>query len=356
MSELSDNDVFRCHPSLSIKSIAWLCFVLIARSASIEQENVLCPSLRSGPTLYSSSDIFSTDFTEQNQVQSFLSENYGRVNTDGVLACRRSDHLLYNTSMSGAGLETDVRGLRIVMDNNGGAVCDHNSEIATGHLLTRFYLQEGRIDLTARMGYGPDAAPRYHSEDSFSCLGLYVHQSVSQHGYRNEISMCVSSKDPSTVRMGVWNGSPADQEEARQAKTSMDLSQAFHTYSIEWTASRVRFWLDDLKLWDMPGQRFCAGVHAAKIDAGMSQGRRLPYEPMSVRIILRPLGIRYKATTYMDATKFSYSPLVQAEEESEPVFHVSAGTSLTTEGLGKARGLGNLWQLLSMCVIIVYFV
>jgi len=124
-----------------------------------QANNDACPVLRPLPLLYNSTEPFVTDFTTKRQALTFLSENSGRVNTDGVLACRRTDHLLYNTSLGGAGLVTDARGLRIVQDNRGGSVCDRNSQIATGHLLTRFYLQEGRIDLTARIGYGPEAGP-----------------------------------------------------------------------------------------------------------------------------------------------------------------------------------------------------
>ncbi len=116
-----------------------------------QANNDACPVLRPHPVLYNATEPFATDFTNKTQALTFLHENYGRVNTNKVLACRRTDHLLYNTSLGGAGLSTDARGLRIVQDNIGGSVCDRNSEIATGHLLTRFYIEEGRIDLTARM-------------------------------------------------------------------------------------------------------------------------------------------------------------------------------------------------------------
>lgn len=304
--------------------------------------------LRPLPLLYNSTEPFVTDFTNKSQALTFLSENFGRVNTDGVLACRRTDHLLYNTSLGGAGLLTDARGLRIVQDNIGGSVCDRNSQIATGHLLTRFYLQKGRIDLTARIGYGPEAGPGYHSEDSFSCFGLYIHDTVSQHGYRNEASVCVSSRDPTTVRMGVWNGSPADRQEAKQVGVKKDLAQGVYTYSIEWGPGRVRFWLDDLLLWDMPGRSFCAGVKAAEVDKAMKNeggGARLPYEPMSIRIILRPLGVTYKGTSYMDVIKFAYSPLSSLEvEEEEGGRNVKFFVS--SSAVGRKGGRGEWWWLL----------
>ena len=240
-------------------------------------------------------------------------------------------------------------------------MCDRNSQIATGHLLTWFYLQQGRIELTARIGYGPEAGPGYHSEDSFSCFGLYIHDTVSQHGYRNEASMCVSSRDPTTVRMGVWNGSPADRQEAKQVGVRKDLAQGFYKYSIEWGETRVRFWLDDLLLWDMPGKSFCAGVKAAKVDKAMKHGgggARLPYEPMSVRIILRPLGVVYRGTSYMDVVRFAYSPLnsfeVVEEEEwggGNVKFFVSSAA-----GEGRKGGRGGWWLLLSGGVSLIVVV
>eukprot|EP00624_Nannochloropsis_granulata_P002613 evm.model.NODE_23125_length_7385_cov_31.993635.5 len=50
--------------------------------------------------------------------------------------------------------------------------------------------------------------------------------------------MCVPSRDSTTVRMGVWNGSPADRQEAKQVGVKEDLAQGFYTYSIEWGPNR----------------------------------------------------------------------------------------------------------------------
>lgn len=146
--------------------------------------------------------------------------------------------------------------------------------------------------------------------------------------------------------MGVWNGSPADRQEAKQVGVKKDLAQGFYTYSIEWGPSRVRFWLDDFLLWDMPGKTFCAGAQAAEVDKRMKSGgggARLPYEPMSVRIILRPLGVTYQGTSYMDVIRFAYSPLSSVEEEERVKFFVSPA-------VGRKGGMGGWWLLLKSAV------
>jgi len=351
----------QCHFTLT--PFVLISFFLFFPKPAVKSQanNDACPVLRPPPLIYNSTAPFATDFTDKTQTLTFLHENYGRLYTNKVRACRRTDHLLYNTSLEGAGLSTDARGLRIVQDNIGGSVCDRNSKIATGHLLTKFYIQGGRIDLTARIGYGPEAGPGYQSEDSFSCFGLYIHDTVSQYGYRNEASMCVSSHDPTTVRMGVWNGSPADREEAKQVNVKRDLSQAFYTYSIEWGPTRVRFWLDDFLLWDMPGMSFCAGAKAAEVDKAMRNGgkggARLPYEPMSIRIILRPLGVAYRGTSYMDVTRFAYSPLplLKETERGSSDFLVSspAGKKRRVEGWWWCvyGGMTLVWWCMSMWVM-----
>ncbi len=323
--------------------LPWLFLLLAATTTTTTTTaQIQCPVLRAGPPLNPTTPPvpFATDFTDKRQALAFLSENTGRVNTDKSLACRRNDHLLYNASLRGFGVDDeDLRGLRIKMDNVGGNVCDRNSQIATGHLLTRFYLEGGRMDLTARVGYGPTAPPAYHSADSFSCFGLYVHDTVSQFGYRNEISMCVSNADPQTVRMGVWNGSPSDRQEAKQAQVGKDLNLAFHTYSIEWGKRHVRFLLDEAVLWELKGLAFCAGQKAAEVDNKRSGVVRLPYEPMSVRIILRPRGTVYQRDTYMDVTQFAYTPGPVEEEVLVPEMFFTSGVA--SHGVG--RSLRRLW-------------
>ena len=146
-----------CHhstpPPTSIGSAFLSCsssWFSISLSSKPKQITTHAPS--SAPSRSSiTTEPVATDFTNKTQALTFLSENSGRVNTDGVLACRRTDHLLYNTSLGGAGLVTDARGLRIVQDNIGGSVCDINSQIATGHLLTRFYLHAWATHLFIHM-------------------------------------------------------------------------------------------------------------------------------------------------------------------------------------------------------------
>lgn len=197
---------------IAVLSSAFLFFWPFARVVvhAAQQEETLvasCPKRRDPPPLWQTpAAAFVTDFCNRTQALDFFSEGYGVVDTAGCLACRRTDHLQYNTSFP----SLPGSGLRIVMDDKNGSSCNRNSQMAVGHLLTKFYLPiGGRMELHARMGYGL-TGPAYQSEDSFSCFGLYIHDSVSQYGYRNEISMCVSNADGKTVRLGYWVGDDGD--------------------------------------------------------------------------------------------------------------------------------------------------
>ena len=305
-------------------------YTLVSAALATVATEPHCPALRDGPPLFEAPPApFITDFCNRAQALAFFAEGYGRVATDKCLACRRSDHLFYNVSFKSEpqdqSLSYDGGGLRIVMDNANGSSCDRHSQIATGHLLTKQYLEVGgRIDLHARMGYAAAnkaSTPTNAFEDeqgaSFSCLGLYVHDTVSRYGYRNEISMCVSSADPSLLRMGVWSGTPNDKEEAKQVRVQQDLGQGFNKWSIQWGSRKVRFILNDEELWILNGVSLCAGDQASKMDTQMT---RLPYEPMSVRLILRPLGtVLYHSPIHMDLSSFAYTPLPQeAADKSTP--------------------------------------
>jgi hypothetical protein len=279
-----------------------------------------CAPVRPAPPAYSPPlSFFSTTFQSKAQALAFFDEGWGQVTTAGSLACRRTDHLRYNQSFDGFGLDTQgLRGLRILMDSSNGSSCHRESQVATGHLLTKRYLAAsgGRIQMRARIGYGADAAVGYVSPDSFSCLGLYVHDSVSEYGYRNEISMCVSSADTRTVRMGFWLGDDGDKQHGNQVTLPVDFARTFNIFSIDWGPRQIRFAVNDDPIWVIDGQSLCAGSRAAEVDVDGSV-RRLPFEPMSVRIILRPRGREYfPPPTYMDVASFAYVPAAAGDAAS----------------------------------------
>lgn len=277
-----------------------------------------CTPVRPPPPAYSPPLAFATDFTDKTQALNFFNEGWGAVTTAGSLACRRTDHLRYNESFDGYGVDArGRRGLRILMDDKNGSSCHRDSKTATGHLLTKQYMpvSGGRIEMLARIGFGTDPSTGYQSADSFSCLGLYVHDSVSEFGYRNEISMCVSSADTKTVRMGYWVGDDGDKQHAEQATLPVDLAQGFHLYSIDWLPNQIRIAIDNEPIWVVDGKAMCAGGRAAEVDASGTV-TRLPFEPMSVRIILRPRGRDYFSPTYMDVASFAYTPAAAAASAS----------------------------------------
>lgn len=132
------------------------------------------------------------------------------------------------------------------------------------------------------------------------------------------------------------------------------MAQSFNLYSIEWSPHRIQFAVNDAAIWTIDGQSLCAGARAAEVDADKSTPKRLPFEPMSVRVILRPRGREYlPPPTHMDVASFNFKPAVLADSvPAEPV--VVERASLSSSGGRKSRP--SLLALALGCVLVMHMV
>ena len=72
------------------------------------------------------------------------------------------------------------------------------------------------------------------------------------------------------------------------------LAESYHNFHFKWTNNTVEYFLDDKTLWKVTNDDY----------------KKIPYEPCSVKIILRPTdsdGYQFPAYLYVD--KFSYLQL-----------------------------------------------
>lgn len=148
------------------------------------------------------------------------------------------------------------------------------------------------------------SSPNYTSpNNAFTCMGLYMGPGTSEVGEHNEITMCVSANDTRSIRCAYWIGYDGDKQHMSIAPAGVDLSKTFNTFSLAWSPTNVTFLLNDRVLWQVVGK---AGCYA---DWRTSPIEYLPWQPLSVRTILRPRKMLYVAPAHLDVAYFAYTPL-----------------------------------------------
>jgi hypothetical protein len=205
-------------------------------------------------------------------------EGHGSLLTDGTRACMESSHLEYGVMLDQA---TGERGLRIKMDDH--PTCGNGAEIAVGHLASWATFSYGDFEWRARIHHTPDgSAP---PANSFTCLSTFVHGSLTH----NELAWCFPANDGREVHMAFWY----DDTMHRTAKRyRTDLTQGFHNYTIRWRDVGMD-WLIDAEL-----------VHQIR---GVAE-RTVPWEPMSIRVILRPKNVPsvFLGAAHLELARVSY--------------------------------------------------
>ena len=223
---------------------------------------------------------FDVDFTSRENAVRIFEEGRGPLWTDGIHACMESDHLAYGAD-----------GLTITMDNR-HPTC--GAQIATGHLASYDYLSYGDVSWRARIHHAPDGGPP--PSNSFTCFSTFVHDNWHQW---NELAWCFPANDGTEVHMSYW----VDEHMHRAVlHTGVDLTRGLHTYTTRWRPEGVDFLIDGLVVHQIRGAARSA----------------IPWEPMSVRVILRPNN---KPTMYLgDArihlSRLSYEPAFVDSSES----------------------------------------
>lgn len=221
---------------------------------------------------------FNLDFSSREATRAIFEEGHGSLLTDGTRACMESSHLEYGVILDQA---TGERGLRIKMDDH--PTCGNGAEIAVGHLASWATFSYGDFEWRARIHHTPDgSAP---PANSFTCLSTFVHGSLTH----NELAWCFPANDGREVHMAWWY----DDTMHRTAKRyRTDLTQGLHNYTIRWRDVGMD-WLIDAEL-----------VHQIR---GMAE-RTVPWEPMSIRVILRPKNVPsvFLGAAHLELARVSY--------------------------------------------------
>ena len=257
---------------------------------------------------------FFLDFTSRAAAQSIFEEGSGGLYTDGTRACMEASesHLAYGVPISGG--EAGEVGLRLVMDNQ-DVYCGHSAELAVGHLAGWKYLTYGDFEWRARIHHSPDgSAP---PPNSFTCFSTYVHGGKTH----NEIAWCFPPTSGHEVHMSYWYD---DRMHQTVRKVSVDLTQAIHKYTVRWREVGIDFLIDDVIL------------HKVRGTAGVD----VPWEPMSMRIILRPKNIpsMYLGTSVVEVAHVAYDPAYSVASDSVSYSSPTAATPSWATSSGTDTG------------------
>ena len=201
------------------------------------------------------------DFSSREDAIRIFEEGRGPLLTDGIHACMDSSHLSYGVTLSEDSGET---GLRIAMDDRG--VSCGGAHIAVGHLASYQYLSYGDFTWRARIHHAPDGGPP--PPNSFTCFSTFRHNSGEAW---NELAWCFPAKDGTEVHMSYWVD---DHMHRAVVRLDVDLTRNVHTFTTRWRPAGVDWLVDG------------AVVHQLRGRARLE----VPWEPMSVRVILRPVN------------------------------------------------------------------
>ena len=225
---------------------------------------------------------FDIDFTSREDVTRIFEEGHGPLWTDGIHACMEPSHLQYGAS-----------GLTITMDNR-GASC--GAQIATGHLASFDYLSYGDVSWRARVHHSPDGGPP--PSNSFTCFSTFVKDNWHQW---NELAWCFPAKDGTEVHMSYW----VDEHMHRAVLyVGVDLTLGLHTFTTRWRPAGVDWLIDGVVVHQLRG--------AARAE--------IPWEPMSVRVILRPFNKPsvHLGDAQIDLARLTYVPAFDTPSERHP--------------------------------------
>ena len=263
------------HAPVPQAEAAWPSYSDLLRSAYRRFATATRRALGSG------SPAFDLDFTDRGACQSIFEEGHGPLLTDGSRACMETSHLAYNELVDSV---TGERGLRLTMDDR-DLTCGHGAEISVGHLASWAGYEFGDFEWRARVHHAPDGS--LPPANSFTCLSTFVHGSMMH----NELAWCFPANDGREVHMAYWYD---DGMHRTVKRVAIDLTKGLHTYTIRWREIGMDWLIDDTL------------VHKVRGEAG----RDVPWEPMSVRIILRPKNkpSAFLGAAQIEVSRVAYSP------------------------------------------------
>eukprot|EP00117_Sycon_ciliatum_P018518 scpid81318/ scgid17093/ Beta-glucanase; 1,3-1,4-beta-D-glucan 4-glucanohydrolase; Endo-beta-1,3-1,4 glucanase; Lichenase len=241
---------------------------------------------------------FNISFTDRTKSLEIFEEGNEHLTTGGSSSCARPDHLAYNFTLPDC---NGCRGLRITLDNK-NATCASSAGISTGHLASTVYYSYGDFEIYARTGHSPSGGDP--PQNVFTCFSAYTF-GRSRDGVHNEIALCWPGDDPGTIHMGHWNGKNGDHEHRTDLKLGFDASAGYHRYKFQWRRDSITYFIDGTE------------VHR-------SDGDTMPFENLSMRIILRPDNkpSTYEGDAFMTVRFASYvpEPPSNAERQSRQLY------------------------------------
>ena len=219
---------------------------------------------------------FTTSFRSRAEALIHFEEGRGSLTTGGTHSCMEPTNIEYGVPL----VDREV-GARLSLNNR--ARCQ-GAEIAVGHLGTPTFYGFGDFEWRARVHHAPDgSAP---PENSFSCLSTYSNSPI-----HNELAWCFDASEVHEAHLSYWY-------DANMHRTIVwleaDLTAGLHTFTTVWRPDGID-WLVDQTV-----------VHQVRGTAGND----LPWEPMSVRVILRPVNRPsvFLGPARLDLAHVSYTP------------------------------------------------
>ena len=231
---------------------------------------------------------FAVDFSSRAAAQAIFEEGAGSLLTDGTRACMEASHLAYGVPLSNGEV-----GLRLWMDGE-GMTCGRGAEIAVGHLASWRAYSYGDFEWRGRIHHSPNGGRP--PANAFTCFSTFVHGSLAH----NELAWCFPANDGTEVHMSYWYD---DQMHRKAIRLGTDLTKGVHAYTTRWRDVGID-WLIDGQL-----------VHSVRGTAG----RDVPWEPMSIRVILRPKNVPsyYLGAALIELASVSYEPAYASEGDHE---------------------------------------
>jgi len=194
------------------------------------------------------------------------------------------------------GPKSPPRGTLLVMDSR-SPDCNHKAQISTGHLHGRDLLHYGHFTFKMRLAHAMEdtqlrlmrADPEDVAPNAMSCFALYTN--TTEH---NEIAACFRASQPDHLSLSFFVGKGVDGDKIHLKRQTMpkNVSAEFHDFSILWEQDKIVFAVDDETIWtpDYP---------------------TLPWEPMTLRLILRPFNSpsKYEGKAQVAIGSVKYRPV-----------------------------------------------
>ena len=173
------------------------------------------------------------------------------------------------------------------INKTNGECCQGNTcaKFASGHLSSKNSYLYGHFEwYSVRTGHSSnDKNSPNGPKNEFTCLSCYTDNPI-----HNEIAMCVNH-DSTQIHCGYWYDNTENIKIVSNSNQS--VAQTYNNFHFHWNSKEILYMLGDDTLW-----------HVTSDDP-----KKLPYEPCSLRVILRPTdNSTFEGPSYLFIESFSY--------------------------------------------------